>query len=128
MDKSSRPHGGTPIVVRDDIVSVTNLLLMAQASAREHCVDRVCLALMDQCIARILERNGLSRASFGDDARARESIELPALLRVLRYARSEALRSLQDADCADLLGECIERLSKTHQVSQVLYPPTVALN
>jgi hypothetical protein len=128
MDKNSRPHDGPPIVVRDDIVSVTNLLLMAQASAKESCIDRVCVSLMDQCIARLLQRNGLSRASLGDAMVVKESVELPVLLRVLRYARSEALHRLHDADCADLLGECIERLSKTHRLSQILYSPSVALN
>jgi hypothetical protein len=131
MDERARPDLGPSIVannVPDDIVSITNLLLMAQASAKAHCPDRVCLSLIEQCVARLLDRYGLSRAQFGDGFRAKEFIEIPALVRVLGYARSEAIHSLNDSDCADLLGECIERLTKTHEMSQVLYPPTVALN
>jgi hypothetical protein len=131
MDESSRPDLGPSIVVsnvREDIVSITNLLLMAQASAKVHCPDRECISLMEQCIARLLERYGLSRAKLGDGLRIKEFIEIPALVRVLRYARAEALQSFDDTGCADLLGECIDRLTKTHELSQVLYPPAVALN
>jgi hypothetical protein len=88
----------------------------------------VCLSLIEQCIARLLERYGLSRTQLSDGLRVKEFVEIPSLLRVLGYARSEAIHSLNDADCADLLDECIERLSKTHEMSQVLYTPTVALN
>lgn len=131
MDERARPGFGPSIVVSnvpDDIVSITNLLLMAQASAKAHCPDRVCLSLIEQCVARLLDRYGLSRPALGDALRMKEFVEIPALVRVLGYARSEAIHSLNDADCADLLGECIERLTKTHEMSQVLYPPTVALN
>jgi hypothetical protein len=131
MDERARPNLGPAIVVSnvpDDIVSITNLLLMAQASAKVHCPDRVCLSLIEQCIARLLERYGLSRTQLSDGLRVKEFVEIPSLLRVLGYARSEAIHSLNDADCADLLDECIERLSKTHEMSRVLYTPTVALN
>ena len=130
MDDRSRPDVGPSIVVStacDDILSITNLLVMAHASAQVHCPDRVCVSLMEQCIARLLERQGLARAAL-DGVRIKECVEIPALLRVLRYARTEALHGLNDSDCADLLGECIERLTKTHELSQVLYPSTAALN
>jgi hypothetical protein len=123
---------GPPIVVRnsrDDIVGVTSLLLMAKASAAVHCPDRVCISLMEKCIARLLKRHGLSRAKLGGVMKAKEFVELSALLRILRYAQAEAIHSLSDAGCADLLGECINRLTKAHQLSQsYLYPPTVAIN
>jgi hypothetical protein len=131
MDERARPNLGPAIVVSnvpDDIVSITNLLLMAQASAKVRCPDRVCLSLIEQCITRLLERYGLSRTQLSDGLRVKEFVEIPSLLRVLGYARSEAIHSLNDADCADILDECIERLSKTHEMSQVLYTPTVALN
>jgi hypothetical protein len=131
MDDRSRPDLGHSIIVNnvpDDIVSIANLLLMAQASAKVHCPDRVCLSLIEQCIARLRERYGLSRANLGEGFSVKEFVEIPALLRVLGYARAEAIHSLNDADCADLLGECIERLTRTHEMSQVLHMPTVALN
>jgi hypothetical protein len=131
MDERARPNLGPSIVVSnvpDDIVSIANLLVMAQASAKVHCPDRVCLALIEQCITRLLGRYGLSRPKLSEGLRVKEFIEIPALLRVLGYARSEAIHSLNDADCADLLGECIERLTKTHEMLQVFHPSTVALN
>jgi hypothetical protein len=134
MDRSSRQKAevGSLIVVRnspDDIVSIASLLLMATASAKIHCPDKVCISLMEKCVERLTERYGISRESLGDDLRIREFIEVPALLRVLRYAQAEATHSLNDAECADLLGECIDRLTKTHRLAQdCLYPPSVAVN
>jgi hypothetical protein len=132
MDESSRLNDlGPPIVVgaaHEDIVSVTRLLVMAQAAAKVHCPDRVCVSLIDQSIARLLKRYGLSRPNPGDSLKVKEGVEVPALVRVLRYARAEAIRALDDSGCADLLAECIDRLTRTHQVAQVLYPPTVAIN
>jgi hypothetical protein len=133
MDGRSRlKDSGQLIVVRnsrDDIVGIASLLLMAKASATLHCPDRVCISLMEKCITRLLKRHGLSRAKLGGDMRTKEFIELSALLRILRYAQVEAIHSLSDAGCADLLGECINRLIRTHQLSQTcLYPPTVAIN
>jgi hypothetical protein len=133
MDRSSRQkESGPPIVVRDsreDIVGVTALLMMAEASAKIHCPDRVCISLMEKCIARLLKRYGLSRAKLGDGLKIKDCIEVPALVRILRYAQAEAINSLNDAGCADLLGECINRLTRTHRLSDAyLYPPTVAIN
>lgn len=133
MDESSRPNAdvGSPAAVsseREDIIGVANLLLMAQASARVHCPDKVCISLMEQCIARLRECYGVPRAHLGDGLRPREFIEASALLRVLRYVREEAIHTLNDERCADLLGQCIKRLTQTHQLSQVLYPPTAAIN
>jgi hypothetical protein len=133
MDGRSRfKDSGPPIVVRnsrDDIVGVARLLLMAKASATLHCPDKVCISLMEKCIVRLLKRHGLSRAKLGGDMRTKEFIEVSALLRILRYAQVEAIHSLSDAGCADLLGECINRLTRTHQLSQsYLHPPTVAIN
>jgi hypothetical protein len=133
MDGRSGLKDGGPLIVvrnsRDDIVGVASLLLMAKAWARLHCPDKVCVSLMEKCIARLLKRHGLSRAKLGGDMRPKEFIELSALLRILRYIQVEAIHSLSDAGCAELLGECINRLTKTHQLSQsCLYPPTLAIN
>jgi hypothetical protein len=133
MDGRFRLKDSGPLIVvrnsRDDIVGIASLLLMAKASARLHCPDKVCISLMEKCIARLLKRHGLSRAKLGGDMKTKEFIELSALLRILRYAQVEAIHSLSDAGCADLLGECINRLTKTHQLSQsCLYPPTLAIN
>jgi hypothetical protein len=121
MERSSRRKAETDTPVRlrpsqEEIIGVADLLLLARQSVLTHCQDEVCVALLDACIDRLRMRYGLSRMKPG--GRANECAELAAVVRVLRYARADAIESLGDSGCADLLAECIGRLTRTQLLEQ----------
>ena len=103
------PTDDTPS--RDEIMGVANLLLLARSSVKSRYPDQVCIDLLDQCISHLTTRYGVSRAKLSGGVNRHASAELPALLRVLRYAQADAIESLNDSGCADLLSQCIERLA-----------------
>jgi hypothetical protein len=71
--------------------------------------DTFCAGLLDQCAAHLRERYGLgATARRGDPAWADSSV--PAVVHLLIYARAEVNERLQDAGCAAVLGQCIDRL------------------
>jgi hypothetical protein len=75
--------------------------------------DTFCAGLLDQCAAHLRERYGLgATARRGDPAWADSSV--PAVVHLLIYARAEVNERLQDAGCAAVLGQCIDRLLRMH--------------
>jgi hypothetical protein len=99
-------------------MGVANLLLLARSSVKSRYPDQVCIDLLDQCIIHLTTRYGVSRAKLSGGVNRQGSAELPALLRVLRYAQMDAIESLNDSGCADLLSQCIERLADNQLVDE----------
>jgi hypothetical protein len=104
---------------RDEILGIANLLLLARSSVKSRYPDQVCIDLLDECISHLTTRYGVSRARLSDGTKRNESAELPALLRVLRYAQVDAIESLNDSGCADLLSQCIERLADNQLLEEL---------
>jgi hypothetical protein len=113
---------------REDVVRFADLLRTAKASATVYCPDQICLGLLDQCITRLAGWEEASRPGSDGEARPREVMGFPALLRVLRYAQAEAVENLNDSRCADLLTECISRLTQTRLIVAHPRPSTLAIN
>jgi len=111
---------------RDEVIGVANLLLVAKGAVETHCRDEVCIALIDTCIDRLRTRYGLSRLGLGD--RLGECAELPAAVRVLQYAHAEAIENLSDSGCADLLAECIGRLTRNPFVHERRAPRSLTVH
>jgi hypothetical protein len=103
---------------RADILGVTHLLMLAKASAKLHGGDQVCIRLLEKCIAHLLQQNEISRADVSGCFGPTEFVPYPAVLHVLTYAQAEATDSLGDTHCADLLGECIGRLARSHRFAR----------
>jgi hypothetical protein len=99
------PTGFSPS--RDEIVGVANLL--------------------DQCIRHLTTRYGVSRSNLSG-ALVQGSAELPALLRVLQYAKVDAIQSLNDSGCADLLSQCISRLSHNQMLEDHATPQALSFH
>jgi hypothetical protein len=103
----------------DEILGIANLLLLARSSVKSRYPDQVCIDLLDECISHLTTRYGVSRARLSGGTKRNESAELPALLRVLRYAQVDAVESLNDSGCADLLSQCIERLADNQLLEEL---------
>jgi hypothetical protein len=111
-----------------DVVGITHLLVMAKRSLEFHHRDAACLALLDRCISRLLKRHKLSQSDLGKVI-AGDFVRFPTVVHVLMYAQAEAIDSLDDSPCADLLGECIGRLMKAGRLSQPnVSPGSLAIN
>jgi hypothetical protein len=103
----------------DEILGIANLLLLARSSVKSRYPDQVCIDLLDECISHLTTRYGVSRARLSGGTKRNESAELPALLRVLRYAQVDAVESLNDSGCAELLSQCIERLADNQLLEEL---------
>jgi hypothetical protein len=101
-------------VSRDEVMGIANLIVLARSSVKIHWPDKVCIELLDKCISHLTTRYGVSRTKLASGAKRSLASELPALLRVLRYAQADAVESLNDSGAADLLSLCIRRLAHNH--------------
>jgi hypothetical protein len=119
------PTGFSPS--RDEIVGVANLLVLARSSVKSNYPDQVCIDLLDQCIRHLTTRYGVSRSNLSG-ALVQGSAELPALLRVLQYAKVDAIQSLNDSGCADLLSQCISRLSHNQMLEDHATPQALSFH
>jgi hypothetical protein len=113
---------------RDEIVGVANLLVLARSSVESNYPDKICIDLLDQCISHLTTRYGVSRSKLSGGRGAHGSAELPALLRVLQYAQADAMQSLNDSGCADLLSQCIRRLSHNQLLEDRATPPAFSIH
>jgi hypothetical protein len=113
---------------RDEIVGVANLLVLARSSVESNYPDEICIGLLDQCITHLTTRYGVSRARLSEGRQRHASTELPALLRVLQYAKVDAIQSLNDSGCADLLSQCIRRLTDNQLLEPEAVTPAFALH
>jgi hypothetical protein len=111
---------------REDVIGFANLLRTAKASAKVCCPDQTCIGLLDQCLTRLTSGNEASWSGF--EARSGGVMEFPALLRALRYAEAEAVENLNDRRSADLLRECIGRLTQIRLVEAHARPSPLAIN
>jgi hypothetical protein len=127
--RKSVTHASTELLPsRDEILGVANLLVLARSSVKCNYPDKICIELLDECISHLTTRYGVSRAKLSGNPKRQGSAELPALLRVLQYAKADALESLNEHGCADLLSECIRRLSENDLVEPGPATPTFSLH
>ena len=126
MQRDSTQHKTETGPSRDEVIGVAHLLLMARGSVQTHWRDEVCVALLDTCIQRLRTRYGLSRVKLGGPAN--ECAQLPALVRVLRYAYAEAIENFSDSGCADLLAECIGRLTRAQFLEEQEMPRALTIH
>jgi hypothetical protein len=127
MEKQST-RKAAETVSRDEVVGIANLLLLAQSSVKIHWPDKICIELLDKCISHLTTRYGVSRAKLAGGPKSHSATELPALLRVLRYAQVDAVQSLNDDGCADLLSQCIHRLSHNHLLEDHASPQMLSVH
>jgi hypothetical protein len=95
---------------RAELLGFLKLLTVARVSAEAHCAEGDCVALLDECIASLVARNGVSHGELQTGVTAQEFMQIPTLLRALTYACEEALDNLDEPQSAALLAKCITSL------------------
>jgi hypothetical protein len=98
---------------RSELLGFLKLLKVARVSAEAHCADGACVALLDECMSSLMQRNGVSAGELQRGVTAAEFMQIPTLLRALTYACAEAQENLDEPHSAALLAKCISFIRAT---------------
>jgi hypothetical protein len=96
---------------QSDIRGILLLLMSVRTSLGRHQADKVCLRIMDECIAAFQTRYKLGEREMRE-AIVWEETSLEALVRLLEYLHGEVNERLRDRQCADRLKTCIDYMTE----------------
>src|ERR1700712_275384 len=75
---------------RSELLGFLKLLKVARVSAEAHCADGACVALLDECMSSLMQRNGVSAGELQRGVTAAAFMQIPPPLARVAHACAEA--------------------------------------